>query len=104
MNQHSFLTEILTNGSPVVIVAGILFIIWYSTSKAYLRLYREQMKQMNESLMELMKQHAESNRAMLSELTTYIHEDHKTKTQIAETLSRLEVKVDLIKERKNRNE
>lgn len=104
MDQNSLLTEIFTNGSPVVLVAGILFIVWYSSSKAYLKLYQAQMKQMTESLMRLMEQNAESNKAMLSELTNYIHEDHKTKMQIAETLSRLEVKVDLMKDRRRNNE
>ena len=104
MDQNSLLQQIFTNGSPAVLIAGILFIVWYSSSKAYLKLYREQMKQMTESLMRLMEQNAESNKAMLSELTNYIHEDHKTKTQIAETLSRLEVKVDLIKDRRRNNE
>lgn len=104
MDHNSLLNTIFTNGSPAVLIAGILFIVWYSSSKAYLKLYREQMKQMTESLMRLMEQNAESNKAMLSELTNYIHEDHKTKTQISETLSRLEVKVDMMKDRRRNNE
>ncbi len=104
MDHNSLLNTIFTNGSPAVLIAGILFIVWYSSSKAYLKLYREQMKQMTDSLMRLMEQNADSNKAMLSGLTNHIHEDHKTKTQISETLSRLEVKVDMMKDRRRNNE
>ena len=97
MSEHSFLAELTKTGSPVIVVAGILFAIWLWSSKAYLRLYREQMKQMNETLVNLIDAHSESNKTILSELTRYIHEDHKTKVAISEALSRMEVKLDSLK-------
>ncbi|GJQ32466.1 MAG: hypothetical protein HBSAPP04_13050 [Ignavibacteriaceae bacterium] len=97
MSEHSFLAELTKTGSPVIVVAGILFAIWLWSSKAYLKLYREQMKQMNETLINLIDAHSESNKTILAELTTYIHEDHKTKVAISEALSRVEVKLDSLK-------
>lgn len=98
MNEHAFIPELLKNGSPVVVVAGIFFAIWFYTSKAYLKLYREQMKQMNDNLLNMMEYHTESNKQILSELTRYIHEDHKIKLMINETLSRMEIKIDNLKD------
>ncbi|KAB2908945.1 MAG: hypothetical protein LC102_09100 [Ignavibacteriales bacterium] len=98
MAQLSFFPELLKNGSPIVVVAGILFAIWLYSSKAYLQLYKSQMKQMNDNLLNMMEYHTESNKQILVELTRYIHEDHKIKLMINETLSRMEVKIDNLKD------
>lgn len=43
-----------------------------------------------------------NNQNILRELTNYIQEDHKIKLQMSETLSRLEVKIDHLKDQTRR--
>lgn len=93
MNEHSFLTNLLGTGNPLIIIAGILFIVWFWSSKTYLKLYREQMKQLSDML----AIYHTNNQNILRELTTYIQEDHKIKMAMSETLSRLEVKIDMMR-------
>ena len=95
MSEQSFLNSIFGTGNPLLILAGILFIVWFWSSKTYLKLYREQMKQLNDML----QIYHTNNQNILRELTSYIQEDHKIKMQMSETLSRLEVKVDNMKDR-----
>lgn len=96
MSEQSFIGQLIGNGNPLLVLAGVLFIVWFWSSKAYLKLYREQMKQLSDML----QIYHTNNQNILRELTNYIQGDQKIKLQMSETLSRLEVKIDHLKDQR----